>query len=241
MIKNRNLTGQTFGRLTVLYELPHNKDNRRVWMCACTCGEQKQVLEKSLLSGHTKSCGCLAKEINSKRSLVDLTGVRFGRLVVKDRDNDYISPTGKHHVKWLCQCDCGNEISVDVCQLNSGKTKSCGCLKNEVCERGNVTHGGRYDRLYKVWSNMKNRCYNKNSADYKYYGARGISLCDEWRNDYQSFKNWAYSAGYDDNAQKGKCTIDRIDVNGNYEPGNCRWVDMSIQAANRRCVKNKND
>ena len=88
-------------------------------------------------------------------------------------------------------------------------------------------------------ANMKNRCYNNGSADYKYYGGRGIKICDEWLGDYRIFKEWALTHGYDEDAERGTCTIDRIDVNGDYEPDNCRWVSMSIQCQNRRNVINK--
>lgn len=210
-----------------------------MWLCRCECGNERIVLGKCLRNGHTQSCGCLTREINSERSFIDHTGERFGRLTVLSRDDDYIAPNGKHHVQWRCKCDCGNETTVDVCQLVEGKTKSCGCLKDEVLSSGNKVHGGRYDRLYHVYANMKNRCYNENADDYKYYGGRGIRICDEWLNDYLSFKKWAYDSGYDDTAVKGECTIDRIDVNGNYEPSNCRWVSMDVQSKNRRNVINK--
>lgn len=239
MPKPIDLTGQTFGRFTVLERAHNNKDGRAMWLCRCECGNERIVLGKCLRNGHTQSCGCLNREINSERSLIDHKGERFGRLTVVSRADDYIAPNGKHHVRWLCKCDCGNETIVDVCQLVEGKTKSCGCLKDEVLSSGNTIHGGRYDRLYHVYSNMKNRCYNENADDYKYYGGRGIRICDEWLNSYLSFKEWAYAAGYDDTAEKGECTIDRIDVDGNYEPLNCRWVSMDVQSKNRRNVINK--
>ena len=210
-----------------------------MWLCRCECGNERIVLGKSLRNGHTSSCGCLNKEINSNRSLIDHTGERFGRLTVLRRADDYISPNGKHHVMWLCLCDCGNTKSVDVVQLVSGKTKSCGCLHSDIVSNQKTIHGGCKDRLYKVYHNMKNRCYNENSDDYKYYGGRGITICDEWLDSYLAFKDWALSHGYDESAHRGECTIDRINVDGNYCPDNCRWVDMATQSRNRRNVVNK--
>lgn len=239
MPKPIDLTGKKFGRLSVIERVSNSKDGRTMWKCRCDCGNERIIMGKSLRNGHTQSCGCLNKEIVSNNSLIDRVGERFGRLVVVSRAEDYIAPNGKKHIRWKCQCDCGQETIVDVCQLVQGNTKSCGCLHNELLQAGNVKHGGRYDRLYKVYTNMKNRCYNQNSNDYQYYGARGIKICTEWLNDYTAFKKWAYANGYNDSAQHGQCTIDRIDVNGNYEPSNCRWVSMSVQSKNRRNVVNK--
>lgn len=243
MPKPIDLTGKHFGRLTVIRRAPNGKDGRAKWLCRCECGNERIISGKCLRNGHTQSCGCLARDINSERSLIDHTGERFGRLVVLSRADDYVAPNGKHHVQWLCQCDCGAQTVVDVCQLTGGKTLSCGCYKSDRCAEVHTTHGGRQDRLYHVYSNMKNRCTNKNSDDYPYYGGRGIRICDEWMNDYAAFKKWAYENGYDENANHGVCTIDRIDVDGNYEPSNCRWVGMDVQSRNRRNVinKNKND
>ena len=164
---------------------------------------------------------------------IDLTGNRYGKLVVIGFDcNQYYS--GKSFRKWLCKCDCGNTISVLGQALKCGHTQSCGCLK----EKGNPTHGfAKKERLYSIWRGIKIRCLNKNHKAYKYYGERGICVCDEWKNSYLVFKKWALENGYQEIIlQNGnnKLTIDRIDNNGNYEPNNCRWVDMSVQNKNKR-------
>ena len=162
---------------------------------------------------------------------IDLTGRRYTKLVAVrqvKRDND------KHHAFWECQCDCGNTTVVRKDSLESGHAKSCGCLANEFRP---ITHGHSYDRLYGIWGSMKDRCYNKNHEYYHNYGGRGIVVCEEWKNNYMSFRKWAYDNGYDENAKRGECTIDRIDVNGNYEPSNCRWADKDMQNYNKRETK----
>ena len=162
-------------------------------------------------------------------SFKDITGRVYGRLTVIERvEND------KHNqARWKCLCECGNYTVAVTSELNRGNVRSCGCLSREISKKVNFKHGFKYTRLYKIWGSMKKRCYNPNSPNYKYYGAKGIKICDEWKNDFKVFHDWAYANGYDENAEYGKCTIDRIDVNGNYEPSNCRWVDVKSQERNR--------
>lgn len=155
--------------------------------------------------------------------LIDLTGKKFGRLTVIGR-----APTVRNRTYWLCECDCGKRISVDGGNLRGGHTESCGCLQKERASQANTTHGMRGTRLYRIWNCMRNRCYRKSYHAYKHYGGRGIRVCPEW-NSFEPFRDWAMSYGYKDDL-----SIDRIDVNGNYSPENCRWVTMAYQNQNKR-------
>ena len=157
-------------------------------------------------------------------NFIDMTGRRFGRLVVLERagSDAHGKPT------WLCRCDCGRETTVDGTSLRRGRTMSCGCYQREIVSRANKTHGMRGTRLYRVWAGMKTRVMNENAPNFKFYGGRGISVCDEWL-EFEPFQSWALANGYTDSL-----TIDRINVNGDYEPGNCRWVTKAQQHNNMR-------
>jgi len=154
----------------------------------------------------------------------DLTGQRFGRLVAVKKIEE-----GKH-AKWLFQCDCGNEHVAQQANVLGGRhTRSCGCLAREVAVTSNTTHGMCHTRVYAIYAGVKSRCRNKNNHAYSVYGGRGLTVCDEWLNDPQSFFDWAINNGYADNL-----TIDRKDNDKGYSPDNCRWSTAKEQSRNRR-------
>lgn len=158
----------------------------------------------------------------------DLTGQKFGRLTVIERVEDHVKPSGRRATQWLCKCDCGNKIIVRASNLKSGHTNSCGCLNKERVKETSTKHRMSHSRIYNIWSHMKQRCLDKNSNDYNDYGGRGINVCNEWL-EFEPFCKWSTENGYNDSL-----TIDRINVNGNYEPSNCRWVSMKTQQNNKR-------
>lgn len=168
--------------------------------------------------------------------LHDLTGKRFGRLVAIRAVG-----TNKHKKAiWLCKCDCGAEVEVlrgSLLRKDGKGARSCGCLWREAIAASNkltkTTHGLNGTRIQIVWKGMISRCEKENTTGYENYGGRGIKVCDEWH-DLTRFAEWALSTGYADAAKKGDCTIERVNVNGNYEPDNCKWVNMFEQNANRR-------
>lgn len=169
----------------------------------------------------------------------DLKGKRFGRLLVKGLDIRLPKPS---RARWICQCDCGIVKIISGRHLNnsSSGTRSCGCLSKEAVKQlknygGNTKHGLSKTKVHKAWLHMKERCYNPNNKDYKNYGGRGIRVCDEWldkETGFMNFYNWSLDHGYIEGNKE--ISIDRENVNGNYCPENCRWVDKYVQANNKR-------
>lgn len=155
---------------------------------------------------------------------IDLSGQTFGQLYVIKR-----AVNKGRRVRFLCRCQCGNEIIVLSDSLKNGKTKSCGCLRTKTTSLLNATHGKSKTRLYHIWQNMKRRCLRFTNPNFKYYGGRGITICTEWKNSFDTFYAWAVSNGYQENL-----SIDRIDVNGNYCPSNCRFATKKEQSRNTR-------
>lgn len=155
----------------------------------------------------------------------EVIGKTFGRWFVICRNGN----SKNKSKQYLCRCVCGKEKNVIGVHLLDGKSTSCGCYSKEQSRKRRLKHGKTKTRLFNIWQGLKNRCYLKSDKHYQWYGARGISVCSIWQNDFESFYNWALENGYADNL-----TIDRINNDGNYEPSNCRWVDHKTQCRNRR-------
>ena len=158
---------------------------------------------------------------------IDLTGLRYERWTVLEY-MPTVRKDGKLRSAYLCRCECGNEAVIDANNLTRGKSKSCGCLRNELQSLKQRTHLESHSKLYGVWTAIKRRCYNKNSKEFYRYGGRGICMCEEWRSSYEAFRDWMLSKNYTEDL-----TIDRIDNDGDYTPDNCRLVTMKEQCNNR--------
>ncbi|MGS1095841.1 hypothetical protein ACVCNR_14785 [Aquamicrobium terrae] len=240
------MTGKRFGRLVVLAREGRSRSGKLLWRCICDCGTEKVVFGANLRNGKTKSCGCIRREqllarpnpgrTNPRPRRADLIGQKFGRLTVLRR----AGKTSNGEATWACRCECGGDKEATTYNLRCGLTKSCGCLHREVTAELSRTHGmcaggGRHP-LYKTWSNMIARCQNAQRDNFKYYGGRGIKVCDRWRDGDAGLTGFECFLA-DMGPKPTPChTLDRIDNDGNYEPGNCRWATQTEQVANSRKV-----
>lgn len=207
--------GSKFAKLTVVSFAGRDPWNGSKWLCRCDCGGTIVVRRTALNSGNTKSCGCIR--------FPDIAGRQFGRLTA-------IKLTASQpRAKWLFQCECGNRVVARRDHVASGATTSCGCYREEHSRVHSVTHGMSYTTEFHIWSSMIARCENPNHEGYKNYGGRGIRVCDSWHKFAAFFKDMG--------KRPATLTLDRIDNDGNYEPGNCRWATRQQQVANRRPAK----
>lgn len=201
--------GKVYGKLTVVRFADTTNGVR--WICRCECGKTTTVRGYYLRSGRTANCRSCAQ-------LKDMTGSRFGRLVVLELAEI------RTEARWLCQCDCGQLTTVAGSELRNGSTKSCGCLRS--------SQGGGYKTPeYTTWREMKRRCCNPRCPEYHLYGGRGIAICDRWRH---SFVNFLADMGPKPSPDH---SVQRVDNDGNYEPTNVVWATPLEQAQNTRKVR----
>lgn len=223
----KDISGNRYGRLTVVEYAGKNRQGKSLWKCKCDCGNEKNITASDLSSGRVNSCGCLRKEVTAKKNFKDLTGKTFGKLQVIQRGKTDKSKK----IHWICRCECGKICDVEAARLVSGRAVRCKDCSLKIVAEKNKKHGKCHSRIYAIYSGMKNRCFNSGNYSYDKYGKRGITVCEEWigENGFDNFCKWAMENGYND-----ELSIDRIDVNGNYEPSNCRWVSIKEQQNNKR-------
>lgn len=218
MPRSDNLAGQRFGRLVAIEAVEGERIHGSLaWRCRCDCGTEKVLSSDTLRSGKTQSCGCGAPQS------VDLTGQRFGSLVVIAAEGQRI----RGGLAWLCRCDCGIEKILAANALRTGHTQSCGCGMH-TGKHSQSSPQGKPTPEYMAWGAMKQRCLNPNVPAYPDYGGRGITVCQEWIDSFEAF--YAHVG-----PRPGpEYSLDRRDNEGNYEPGNVRWTTWDIQVRNRR-------
>ena len=228
-----DIAGDRYGKLVVLRRAPHEKSGTIEWLCRCDCGTEKIVPSGSLRQGRVRSCGCAATKGRRK----DISGNKYGMLTVVK----FVSMNANRTSNWLCRCDCGTEKVIrKTCLDIKGerkpeKTLSCGCHKKAVNAEAQHKHGEagadgvrKKTKEYACWTNMIQRCYNPKNKRYASYGAKGVTVCGQWKNDFPQFLKDVGRAPVD------RQYIDRTDPYGNYEPGNVQWVTFKESNKNKR-------
>jgi hypothetical protein len=218
----RDLAGQRFGSLLIGELIGQAKDKHALWRCRCDCGGLIIVQQNNLVSGNTKSCSRCDEKI----------GVRFGRLTIIGFD--WLQESKRRRRAAICKCDCGSEVRTDLAKLRQKRPRSCVACSRKAqiawTRHGDSRIGARAAE-YKCWGHMLQRCDNPKDKRFTDYGGRGITVCERWR----LYENFFADMG---RKPSPKHSIDRIEVNGNYEPSNCRWATAKEQRANqRRCVQ----
>lgn len=225
MSKAIDLTGKRYGKLIAKKEVTSPKqDRRKYWLFECDCGNTVVKRVDQISSSPCPSCGCWTKQRKSELAKKSYAGIKKGMLTVLE---DMGTSNGESVLK--CKCDCGNEVIVSSKEFY--RRKSCGCLKNgwKIKDTSKMKkHGYSGHPAYHIWTNMIARCEHPKCKEYKYYGERGITVCNEWH-DVKVFCEWSDKNGY-----KEHLTLERRDVNGNYEPSNCYWIPQIEQSWNKR-------
>lgn len=239
MSQLKDLTGKIFGNIKVLNISQVKVNNRTSWDCECSCGNRFKTNSPRLLNGKTH-CGCLTKEntitSNQQRSK-DLTNKVVGNLVIIERTEDF---KVRNLITWKCKCVCGNICYIETARLINNHTTHCGCKRSENISKALKKNSNKIIKVrkrqsklshtseYRIWTAMKQRCSNSKDISYPNYGGRGIKVCNRWLN---SFENFLEDMG---NKPTITSSIERISVNKDYEPSNCKWIERNLQNRNTR-------